>query len=144
MIAKTGAAKLVRLREFDVSELQRRLAEFEGRRIEAERALVELEERVKSELEASGLTPEATRVLPAFLEQADIRKAALRDIIAQLHDEIVKAREDLRVAFSELKKVEIVVANRERREAEALAKVEQAGLDEIGVERARRAAPAPG
>lgn len=142
MSTRTGAAKLVKLRDFDVRELQRKLGDLEGRRIATEQAMADLAARVKAETEASAVSLEASVALPAFLEKAALRRAAFEDILYELKHEIAKTREDLNVAFAELKKVEIVVANRQAREAAHVNKVEQAELDEVGVERARRQASA--
>lgn len=140
MSTPKGAAKLVKLRDFEVRELQRRLAELDGRRSATERAMADLAARVNAETEASAVGFEASVALPAFLEKAARRREAFLDILHELDKEIAKTRADLNLAFAELKKVEIVVANRDRREAVRLGKIEQAELDDIGLERARRRA----
>jgi flagellar export protein FliJ len=51
---------------------------------------------------------------------------------------IVRAQDEMREAFSEQKKAEIIQEQRDKEEAEEIARKENTNLDEIGIEGFRR------
>ena len=58
--------------------------------------------------------------------------------IAKMEPRIEKAQDDMREAFSEQKKAEIIQEQREKEEVEKNAKKEGSTLDEIGMDAFRR------
>ncbi len=59
-------------------------------------------------------------------------------LISKMEPRIIKAQDEMREAFSEQKKAEIIQEQREKEEAEKIAKKENSNLDDIGVEVFRR------
>jgi flagellar export protein FliJ len=131
---------LIRLRKYRVEEKQKALAELfrqtellEGRK----RALLSEVEREQTLSETSGdinsmvaFAAYAARVY-AGIEKLDIQ-------IAKMEPRIVRAQDEMREAFSEQKKAEIIQEQRDKEEAEEIARKENTNLDEIGIEGFRR------
>lgn len=131
---------LIRLRKYRVEEKQKVLAELfrqaellEGRK----RHLLSDVEREQDIAETSGdidsmvaFAAYAARVYEG-IEKLDMQ-------LAKMEPRILKAQDEMREAFSEQKKAEIIQEQRDKEEADLQAKKENANLDEIGVEVFRR------
>ena len=131
---------LIRLRKYRVEEKQKILAELfrqtellEGRKrmllaeLEREQALSEQSGDVNSMVAFAAY---AARVYTG-IEQLNVQ-------IARMEPRILKAQEEMREAFSEQKKAEIIQEQRDQEEADEIARKENTNLDEIGVEVFRR------
>lgn len=131
---------LIRLRKYRVEEKQKALAELfrqtellEARKrillgdMEREQAIAENSSNVEDMVAFAAY---AARVY-AGIEKLDIQ-------IARLEPRILKAQDEMREAFSEQKKAEIIQEQRDKEEEAARAKKENTNLDEIGVEVFRR------
>ncbi len=131
---------LIRLRKYRVEEKQKVLAElfrqtelFEGRKrmllaeLEREQTLSEQSGDVNSMVAFAAY---AARVYTG-IEQLNVQ-------IARMEPRILKAQEEMREAFSEQKKAEIIQEQRDQEEADEIARKENTNLDEIGVEVFRR------
>ena len=131
---------LIRLRKYRVEEKQKILAELfrqaellEGRRrvllanVDREQNLAEESQDIDSMVAFSAY---AARVY------TEIEK--INGQIAKMEPRIEKAQDDMREAFSEQKKAEIIQEQREKEEVEKNAKKEGSTLDEIGMDAFRR------
>ncbi len=131
---------LIRLRKYRVEEKQKVLAElfrqtelFEGRKrmllaeLEREQTLSEQSGDVNSMVAFAAY---AARVYTG-IEQLNVQ-------IARMEPRILKAQEEMREAFSEQKKAEIIQEQRDQEEADEISRKENTNLDEIGVEVFRR------
>ncbi len=137
-----GLPTLIRLRKQDLDELRREMVALEAQRA----ALIARRERIDRELAEEqrfvAETPDMAFAYGAFAqrvigERADIaaRKLALEDDIAALGERVAEA-------YAELKKYEIAMSQRLRRQRAEAARREQRDLDELGLNmHRRRAAP---
>ncbi len=73
-----------------------------------------------------------------FLASIKIKIAHFDLELEKIKTRIDLARDDIRTAFEELKKTEIVERNRKKKESEARRKKETLALDEMGLETYRR------
>jgi flagellar protein FliJ len=135
---------LIRLVQWRVDEKRRELAEAqraaEGRR----RALADLEAELKREQETARASYEASQAYANYAKRYLGRREEAEAAIRAADVEVERVREELSGLFLELKQAEITQANREKREAQRLAKLEQTDLDEIGIVRFQRAKKAEG
>lgn len=130
---------LIRLVQWRVDEKRRVLADAQTEADACRQALVDLGSELKREQEAARGSFEAgqgyANYAKLFLRRREVTEAAIRAADA----EVERLRDELSGLFLELKQAEITQANREKREAERLAKLEQAELDEMGSTRFQRA-----
>ena len=131
---------LIRLRKHSVDEKQKRLGEIYAKVEAIEVRKKELTERLNKEREAlnDDLALETREyfgnfqgVMRGYIEQLD-------DDLAQLETRLLAAQEDVRVAFADQKRVEIVNDRRKEEQAQELKTKESRELDEIGIEGFRR------
>ena len=130
------ADQLIKLSNFELDLLQRRLAEVVERRARAEMKLVVLTAEGEAELALARADPEAARSLPAFRERLKLRKAAAQRDIDLVTVEESGVRDALAEAFEALKKYEQVAENNRLAVAREEARRETAVLDEMGLRRA--------
>src|ERR1700682_1875584 len=117
---------LIRLKRFQVDEKRRQVAQIEAMIAEFERMTADLEREIKTEQERAGITDPGHFAYPTYA------KAAI-----QRRDNLARSVNDLKVAFEELKKVEILEERDHQRERAEDAAIEQAELDHIGAHRVR-------
>ena len=131
---------LIRLRRNTVEEKQRIIADLFRNAEKIEKRKTALEEKLQNEREAIDNNPE----LETLTYFGAFEQVALRDIdrlaqeLQKWEERIEIAQDDMRNAFADLKRVEIVDR---RRKEEALAEQkakETLELDEIGIEGFRR------
>jgi flagellar export protein FliJ len=130
---------LIRVRKYAVEQKQKFLSELY-------RQAEELQTQKKTMLEQLAEEEEKTRtmeieMLVYFGPYAQAVKERVKDIddsISLLNKRIDIAREDMRLAFAELKKVEITQENREAAEATKQQKKEDAVLEEIALQTHRK------
>lgn len=131
---------LIRVRRHAVEQKQKFLAELY-------RQAEELEAHKRALQEQLAIETERAHALNAIDALSDLSRysAAVHDRIAdideargQLEIRIEAAREDMREAFAEVKKIEITQNRREEEEAIELLKKEADELDAIGIELHRR------
>lgn len=131
---------LVRLRRHSVEEKQKILAEI-FRKVEAiEQRKKELLERLETERQAleENLTLETREYYGRFegVIRADVER--LDGELAKLETRVQIAQEEVRAAFADMKRVEIVRRRRQEEEAQEIQGKESMELDEMGLEGFRR------
>ncbi len=130
---------LIRLVQWRVDEKRRELSEAQREADACRQALVDLGEELKREQTAARASYEAGRgyanYAKLYLRRREMTEAAIRAADV----EVERLRDELSGLFLELKQAEITQANREKREAQRLAKLEQTELDEMGISRFARA-----
>ena len=130
---------LIRVRKHVVEQKQKFLAELY-------RQAEDLEHEKKTMLDQLGKEQEKIREMDVqmlsyfgpYTEAVKDRVAAIDEARGTLEARIEIAREDMREAFAELKKIEITQERREDAEAKEISKKEADELDEIGLENYRR------
>ena len=122
------AQSLIRISNYEVETLQKRLAEITARRASAEMRLAVEQERARQDAEAAML-------LQAYLNGWKLRKSAAQNDVAEIDAEEVGARDALTGAFEELKKFEHVAETTRLNAMIAAGKRETAAFDEMGLRR---------
>ncbi|MCB1531658.1 MAG: flagellar FliJ family protein [Alphaproteobacteria bacterium] len=130
---------LIRVRKHTVEQKQKFLADLYRQAEDLEREKKTVLERL--ELEREKVKDMQVEMLSYFGPYSEAVKERVQDIDhtrANLETRIEIAREDMREAFAELKKIEITQERREAEEEKELNKKESDDLDEIGLEIFRR------
>jgi flagellar FliJ protein len=131
---------LIRLRKYRVEEKQKVLSEIyrqlellEGRK----RVLfsdMEREEQLAQESDSI----DAMFAFVAYAARVHTEIEKLNMLLEKMEPRVLKAQDEMREAFSEQKKAEIIQEQREDEEQKEIARKENTNLDEIGVESFRR------
>ena len=129
------AQSLIRISNYEVETLQKRLAEIAERRAGAEVRLAVLDAEAEAERDRARLDAEAGMMLGAYLNGWKARKAKAEGDLTVLDAEEAGARDALTGAFEELKKFEHVAEATRLDRLGALAKRETAAFDEQALRR---------
>lgn len=131
----TWAQSLIRISNYEVETLQKRLAEITARRASTEMRLAVLDAEAEVERERSRHDTDTGLLLSAYLAGWKARKDVAEADLAVLDSEEAGARDALTAAFEELKKFEHVAEATRLNELAAAAKRETAAFDELGLRR---------
>ena len=134
----SGLAQLMRLQRWTLDEKRRQATDLELLIERLIQDIAQLDAAVEREIEASRANVELQRALPGYRQVMKDRRARLDRSLMDLRGELGKLREQITEAFSELKKTEQTVKNREQRQRLAERRKEQAISDEIGLQLHRR------
>lgn len=131
---------LIRLRKHAVDEKQRAVAQLyrEAENLEKQKKVVEDQMAHEKRLAEEMNRPEAIAFYTRYAEGARKKIAVLQSSIKKMEGRIEAAQEDMRAAFAEMKKIQITQNRREKREAKAVQKKEDAQMDDIAIEQYRR------
>lgn len=127
------AQSLIRISNYEVETLQKRLAEIAERRAGAEVRIAVLDAEAEAERDRARVDAEAGMMLGAYLNGWKARKAQAEGDLSVLDAEEAGARDALTGAFEELKKFEHVAETTRLNQLIALAKRETAAFDELGL-----------
>lgn len=131
----TWAHSLIRISNYEVETLQKRLAEITTRRASAEMRLAVLDAEVEVEQHRARTDTTSAMLLGAYMTGWKMRKGVAEADLYHLEAEEAGARDALTGAFEELKKFEHVAEKTRLSKLVALAKRETAAFDEIGLRR---------
>ena len=129
----TWAQSLIRISNYEVETLQKRLAEIAERRAGAQVRIAVLDAEAEGERNRARMDAEAGMMLGAYLNGWKARKAQAEGDLSVLDAEEAGARDALTGAFEELKKFEHVAETTRLNQLIALAKRETAAFDELGL-----------
>ena len=129
------AQSLIRISNYEVETLQKRLAEVAARKAEAEMRVAVLDAEVEIERENARLDPTSGMMLQAYLKGWALKKADAESVVVAVAAEEDGARDALTSAFEELKKFEHVAETTRLNKLIAAAKRETAAFDEMGLRR---------
>jgi len=129
------AQSLIRISNYEVEMLQKRLAEVVDRRTALDMRLAALAAEEESEQRHADENAEARIYLAGFKQGVAIRRDKLRRELAAVMLEEQGARDALSEAFEALKKFEKVAENYRLAEEAETKKRETAALDELGLRR---------
>ena len=129
------AHSLIRISNYEVETLQKRLAEITGRRASAEMRLAVLDAEIEVERERARADAEASMLLGAYVNGWKTRKGVAEADLVTLDAEEEGARDALTGAFEELKKFEHVAETTRLNAIIAAGKRETAAFDEMGLRR---------
>ena len=130
---------LIRVRKHVVEQKQKFLSDLYRQAEDLESQKTRLSEELSTE--TSRMTEMGASMLSYFGPYTEAVKGKIKGIIAsirKLETRIDIAREDMREAFAELKKVEITQERREEEEQKEIDKRESDDMDAIGIETYRR------
>lgn len=127
------AQSLIRISNYEVETLQKRLAEIAERRANAEIRIAVLDAEAEGERNRARMDAEAGMMLAAYLNGWKSRKAKAEGDLSVLDAEEAGARDALTGAFEELKKFEHVAETTRLNQLVAIAKRETAAFDELGL-----------
>ena len=130
------ADQLIKLSNFEVETLQKRLADIARRRVLAEMKLAVLTAEGESEAARAREDAEAGWCHAGFAEGLKLRKAATQGDIDMAVAEESGARDALAEAFETLKKYEHIAEAARLVAAKESARRETAELDDLGLRRA--------
>lgn len=133
------AESLIRVSDYAVETLQKRLAEIADRRAALEIRLVVLDAEREAETENARRDAEAGWYHVGFLQGWRMRRAAVEADLKTVDLEEQGARDALSAAFEELKKYEQVAESQRLLKAKARAKREDAQMDDLGLRMAASA-----
>ncbi|MEG1028876.1 MAG: flagellar export protein FliJ, partial [Brevundimonas sp.] len=102
------AQSLIRISNYEVETLQKRLAEVAARKAEAEMRVAVLDAEVEIERQNARLDPSSGMMLQAYLKGWALKRADAEGVVAAVAAEEEGARDALTSAFEELKKFEHV------------------------------------
>jgi flagellar export protein FliJ len=126
-------SSLIRLVKWRIDEKRRELKEREAEADQIREQIRKGEEEIVAEQRAAKADFEANLGYGAYARRAIRRRQALAKALTEAEAVVEQVRAELAELFLEQKQYEITQANRERRERERLAKIEQAELDEIAL-----------
>lgn len=129
------AQSLIRISNYEVETLQKRLAEVAARKAEAEMRVAVLDAEVEIERQNARLDPASSLMLQAYLKGWALKKADAESMVVAIGAEEEGARDALTSAFEELKKFEHVAETTRLNRLIAAAKRETAAFDEMGLRR---------
>jgi flagellar FliJ protein len=134
----SGLDQMLRLQKFTLDEKRRQAADLDAL-IERLRGDVRrLDEDVAREIATARGNLELERALPEYREVMAERRERILKSISDLSAELGKLREQIMESFSELKKTEQTIANRQQRQRNAQRRRDQIRADEVGLELHRR------
>lgn len=130
---------LIQIHEWDVDEKRRKLGELLRLLENLEAQAQALEEELVREQQAAQESPgEAGFLYGDYAETVIDRRERIQESIRQMENAIEEAREELRLAYVELKKYEVAQENRDKRALLERNRREQAESDSVGLEGFRR------
>ncbi len=131
----TWAQSLIRISNYEVETLQKRLAEISARKAEAEMRVAVLDAEAEVEHENARHDPSSGMMLQAYLNGWKQRRADAEAEVAAVAAEEEGARDALTGAFEELKKFEHVAETTRLNTLIAQQKRETAVFDELALRR---------
>jgi len=129
------AQSLIRISNYEVETLQKRLAEITARCTSAEMRIAVLDAEAEIEQERAREDADAAMMLQAYLNGWKLRKGAAEADVVVMDAEEEGARDALTSAFEELKKFEHVAEMTRLNAAIEAGKRETAAFDELGLRR---------
>ena len=134
----SGLDQLLRLQRWTLDEKRRQAGDLELLIDRLLQDIAQLDDAVAHEINAARASTELQRMLPGYRQAMKDRRGRLDKSLVDLRGELDKLREQITEAFSELKKTEQTVKNREQRQRLAERRKDQAISDEIGLQQHRR------
>ncbi|MBI2234895.1 MAG: flagellar FliJ family protein [Micavibrio aeruginosavorus] len=129
---------LIRLRKHRVEEKQKVLSALYREAEMFQLKKQQMEDQLERERETAKINADAAAYYGLYAENMRKKIGKVDEAIQRLNKRIEAAQEDVRAAFAEQKKVEIIQRNRDEEEEKERADKETQMLDEIAIEGFRR------
>lgn len=137
-MAKNELKTLIRVHKFELDERQRKLGNLLRFEQSLENRKILLAERFRQEEAAANESPAAALTFGTYVDWHVDENRRVDRALADVRQEILDMREEIRAAYQELKTLEITQENRDKREAAEEERKNNAVLDEIGLTLYRR------
>ncbi len=135
---KSRSDSLIRLKKFQVDEKRRQVAQIETMIADFERMAAELDQQIELEHQRTGISDVHHFAYSTFAKAAMTRRENLIASANEMRGKLEPAQDALAESVEELKKVELLDARENAREAAEDLKMEQTAMDEIGHRRKSR------
>lgn len=129
---------LIKLHKRTLDELRRKLGNIELQKTELQQTSAKLHEELLSEMELAKKQTEMSAFFGDFAQRIKNRQAQLAQEITALDKQMEKLREEISIAFGELKKYEIALENAKQSQRAEQNRKETIILDEIAAQQHRR------
>jgi flagellar export protein FliJ len=129
---------LIRLHRWHVDERRRHLADLEGLATQLTEESHRLDREETREQAVAAASPEAAITYAAYARQLIERRRKLAQSKTEVAEQIERSRALLAEAFQEVKRYEIMAANRLRQQQRREERRQQQALDNLGIEAFRR------
>jgi flagellar protein FliJ len=129
---------LIRLHRWQLDERRRELADLEALAEKLRQDGVRLVEEKNAEQAIAATSPEALSAYAGYARRFIERRVKLEQSLASVEARIALARDTLAESYQEVKRYEIAANNRAMQQRKRLERVQQATLDEVGIENFRR------
>ena len=131
---------LIRLRRYTIDEKQKFLSALyrEAENLISKRQVLIDQLEAERELARGDTAPDAVILFGLYADNVRKKISQFNENIKKMENRIEGAQEDMRVAFAELKKVQIIKRKREEREQQKQDNKESQALDDIAIEGFRR------
>jgi chromosome segregation ATPase len=130
--------QMLRLQKWSLDEKRRQASDLEALIERLNDDVQRLDEEVAREIDAARNDIELQRVLPSYRAMMAERRERILKSVADLTSELEKLRDQIMEAFSDLKKTEQTILNRQQRQRVAQRRQEQIRADEMGLNMHRR------
>ncbi len=128
-----GLAYLIRLHRWKLEEQRRKLVALEALLAGFLQQIRTLDEEASGEAQNTGKAPDTAHMLGGYLQASRERRNKLRASAANVDNEIAESRTHVNAAFRELKRFELVQAERERWARHQARRRERIAEDEVGI-----------
>ncbi len=133
-----GLPGLVRLNQFRLDEARRQLTALETLAEDFRRQIAALDSDLRREADVARESQEGARLYAAFLTSARTRRQRLDNSLADVTRQVGEAHAQVTNAYQELKRYELALESRAKRQAEQARRTDQIRTDEIGLNQFRR------
>jgi len=125
-------ATLVRLHKWRIDESTRKLADLESLATRFHGQIADIGDALAAEAPLAAASVESAASYSSFLQVEIGRRRTLEHSLVDLEQEIVRAREQIAAAYSELKAYEITLERKRKHATRMRDRRQQSLLDEIG------------
>jgi flagellar export protein FliJ len=129
---------LIRMHRHQLDEKRRALTDLENLRADLIRQREKLEAELAVEQEVAKKVEVGAFAYGGFARGVISRREKLQESLTELEGRIAAAQQDVALAFQDLKRHEIALAAKQRRQREEEDRRAQAELDEVSIEMHRR------
>jgi len=129
---------LIRVQKRQLDQLRRELAGLEQLAVDLRAQAADLEREVAAQQRLAQSSPEGAFAYPGYARAVIIRREKIAASIVDVDRRLEAMRDQVAEAFQELKRYDIVLANRRVQARQEADRREQALLDEMGLEGHRR------
>ena len=126
-----GLNTLIKLNKRTLDELRRKMVALENQKAQLLQASAKLDEELQSEIKLASKTPEMGQFFGGFSNRIKNRQQEIAFEVKKLDKQIDELNIEIGIAFSELKKYEIALANAKQREKAAQERKLTIEMDEI-------------